>query len=143
VKLSVVRRDKIRIVDYDRSWPDLFEAQRPVVTEALKILPGQTGRTHRQYLSAGLPAKAKIDMLAVVANYDSAGQAVVRLTNASWVLAPEPGDREARKYSICHPTIQQRSHHLHVIEPNWVGGTCCCSATTCASIRLWRLTTPR
>ena len=58
-------------------------------------------------------------MLAVVTDYDGVAAALPRLADTSWIVAPEPGDEAARTYSICHPTIQRRTHHLHVVEPSW------------------------
>ncbi|MEV0730203.1 GrpB family protein [Polymorphospora sp. NPDC050346] len=41
---------------------------------------------------------------------------VLRGAAAGWVHAPEPGDAENRKWSLCHPDIARRTHHLQVVE---------------------------
>ena len=114
-----MRRDKILIEDYDPSWPALFEAQRPIVTRLLE----RTLTSEVEHVGStsvpGLPAKPIIDMLAVVNDYDEAGPRLEKLSMAGWVIAPEAGDAEARKYSICFPSIERRTHHLHVVEPTW------------------------
>jgi GrpB-like predicted nucleotidyltransferase (UPF0157 family) len=114
-----VRRDKILIEDYDPTWPELFEAHRLTVTNALqKILVH--GVEHIGSTSVpGLPAKRIIDMLAVIDDYDNAGPGLEQLTAAGWIMAPEEGDQEARKYSMCYPSVERRTHHLHVVEPDW------------------------
>src|SRR5579875_1555536 len=114
-----MRRDKIDIVDYDPAWPALFAMQCEVVTTALDDLLVRPVEHIGSTSVPGLPAKPIIDMLAVVADYDGVAAALPRLADASWIVAPEPGDEAARKYSICHPTIQRRTHHLHVVEPSW------------------------
>jgi hypothetical protein len=45
-----------------------------------------------------------------------AEQMLPLLAEVGWVAAPEPGDSSVRKWSVCHPHIEYRSHHLHVAE---------------------------
>ncbi len=113
------RSDAIHIEDYNPSWPWLFERQRATVTEAFRedlVRPVEhIGSTS----VPGLAAKPIIDMLAVVHSCADLGSALRRLSERAWVLAPEPGDDAARKYSACYPTVQHRTHHLHIVEPDW------------------------
>jgi hypothetical protein len=72
-----------------------------------------------------MPAKAIIDMLAIVDNVDDLSAAAdSALAAVGWVRAPEPGDSERRVRSFCTPNIANRTHHLHVVEeasPDWRG----------------------
>ncbi len=117
-----VRRDPILIQDYDSRWPQMFEQQRAVLDDVLGTwltLPvAHIGSTS----VPDLPAKAIIDMVAVVADYDVFDRAFEVLAGVGWVLAPEPGDEDSRKWSVCYPSVEHRSHHLHVVEhrsPRW------------------------
>ncbi|WP_243056665.1 GrpB family protein [Nocardioides sp. SR21] len=105
-----MRRDPIVIQPYDAAWPARFEEQRAVLEPVLGVPVHHIGST----AVPGLPAKPIIDMLAVVEDHTRVpGE---RLESAGWVHAPEPGDEEQRKLSYCHPTVEHRTHHLHVIE---------------------------
>ncbi|TCM45566.1 GrpB-like predicted nucleotidyltransferase (UPF0157 family) [Kribbella sp. VKM Ac-2568] len=124
--MGVMRLDRITIVEYDARWPGLFEEQRdrvePVLREWLVRPIEHTGST----AVPGLPAKAIIDMAGVVADYDKVPAAFDELAALGWITAPEPGDAEARKWSLCFPSIERRSHHLHIVEessrgwPTWL-----------------------
>jgi GrpB-like predicted nucleotidyltransferase (UPF0157 family) len=116
-----MRLDPIKIVEYDARWPALFEQQRrrvePVLAPWLVRPIEHMGSTS----VPGLPAKAIIDMTAVVRDYDECTAAFDGLAALGWCLAPEPGDSAARKWSLCFPTIEHRSHHLHIVEATWTG----------------------
>jgi len=116
-----MRLDRIAIVEYDARWPRMFEEQRdrvePVLRDWLVRPIEHLGST----AVPGLPAKAIIDMAAVVADYDNVPAAFDELTALGWLTAPEPGDAEARKWSLCFPSIERRSHHLHIVEENSAG----------------------
>lgn len=114
-----MRLDRIHIQDYDPAWPLLFEQQRQVLTAALSDLLIMPIEHIGSTAVPGLPAKPIIDMLAVVGAYEDVGPALLRLPEVGWLLAPEPGDDAARKYSLCYPTIELRTHHLHVVESGW------------------------
>ncbi len=111
-----MRLDRIKIVEYDVRWPALFEEQRrrvePVLRDYLVRPIEHIGSTS----VPGLPAKAIIDMAAEVSDYTACREAFDELGRLGWLHAPEPGDEEARKWSFCYPSIECRSHHLHVFE---------------------------
>lgn len=121
-----MRLDVISIEPYGSDWPQLFAEQ------ALRIQ-----RYLAEWLSApvehigstaipGMPAKPIIDMLALVPDSGSFGGALPLLSSIDWVHAPEPGDREHRKWSVGFPSVEHRTHHLHVVEqdsndwPQWL-----------------------
>jgi GrpB-like predicted nucleotidyltransferase (UPF0157 family) len=64
----------------------------------------------------GLPAKPIIDMVAVVGDIDDTAAAVAPLAAIGWLHAPEPADEAERHLSFCRPTIERRTHHIHVVE---------------------------
>jgi GrpB-like predicted nucleotidyltransferase (UPF0157 family) len=45
-----------------------------------------------------------------------ARRCVPTIVEAGWVIAPEPADATQRRLSLCYPTVEHRSHHLHVVE---------------------------
>lgn len=114
-----MRLDRIEIVEYDENWPRLFEQQRdrldPVLRPWLLRPIEHVGSTS----VPGLPAKAIIDMLAVVNDFGPVEQVFEELAGLGWQHAPEPGDRESRKWSLCYPSVERRTHHLHVVEETW------------------------
>jgi GrpB-like predicted nucleotidyltransferase (UPF0157 family) len=111
-----MRLDRIKIVEHDPGWAESFEQQRRRVEPVLR--PWLTGPIEHIGSTAvpGLPAKAIIDMAAVAREVEACAEAFGTLASLGWVHAPEPGDREARKWSLCFPSIQRRSHHLHILE---------------------------
>ncbi len=110
------RQDPIEIVDYDPTWPELFEQQRQRVESVL--LPWLTAPVEHIGSTSvpGLAAKPIIDMLAVVSDYDAVSAAIATMLQIGWAHAPEPQDAAARKLSFCHPDPARRTHHLHVVE---------------------------
>ncbi len=117
-----MRRDPIVISPYDPYWPRAFETERarlgPVLGPWLVRSLEHIGSTS----IPGMPAKAIIDMLAVVRTIDDVQHAETALTALGWVHAPEPSDNERRVRSFCTPSIANRTHHLHVMEeasPDW------------------------
>lgn len=114
-----VRLDPIDIEGYDATWPELFADQQLIVTSALSDLLIRPIEHVGSTAVPGLPAKPIIDMLAIVECYQLVIPALPRLASVDWILAPEPSDDLARKLSLCHPTQERRSHHLHIVELNW------------------------
>lgn len=111
-----VRRDPIVIRTYDAAWATAFREQAQAIEDAL---PGWLTAPIEHIGSTavpGLPAKPIIDMLAIIPDYDRFAAAVARLERIGWVHAPEPADRERRRWSLCFPDAAHRTHHLHVVE---------------------------
>lgn len=97
----------------------MFEQQRGTVTQALGDYLARPVEHVGSTSVPGLPAKPIIDMLAVVHSYAATGSGLTGLLERAWMLAPEPGDEAVGKYSACYPTVQHRTHHLHIVEPDW------------------------
>ncbi|MEV7228778.1 GrpB family protein [Polymorphospora sp. NPDC051019] len=110
------RLDRITIVDHDPTWAASFEEQRlrleAVLGDLLTDPIAHIGST----AVPGLAAKPIIDMLAVTDDHADLAPVLPALAGIGWVHAPEPGDAENRKWSLCHPDIARRTHHLHVVE---------------------------
>lgn len=117
-----MRLDAIVIEPYDPQWTGSFQSQAaivaPLVTDVLAEPLEHIGSTS----IPGMPAKPIIDMLAVVLDFEAFRPVIPDLEAVGWVHAPEPGDEERRKWSMCSPTVEHRTHHLHVVEqesPGW------------------------
>ena len=116
-----MRQDPIVIEAYDHGWADSFRTQKAAVEDALRdwlVAPVEhIGSTS----VPELPAKPIIDMLAVTANYEAFSPALAGLQRIGWVAAPEPDDAHRRKWSVCFPGVEHRTHHLHVVERESAG----------------------
>jgi GrpB-like predicted nucleotidyltransferase (UPF0157 family) len=111
-----MRRDRIVIAPYDPDWPRAFERQRDRIEPVLR--PWLVRRVEHMGSTSvpGMPAKAIIDMLAVIRDIDDVQQLMGSLHALGWLHAPEPGDDQRRFRSFCTPSIANRTHHLHVVE---------------------------
>lgn len=110
----MTRLDPLRVVPADPAWRARFADERDAVSRALRPLLVHPVEHIGSTAVPGLAAKPIIDMLAVVSSHEAAGERLGRLTG--WVHAPEPGDTERRRWSVCRPSIEHRTHHLHVVE---------------------------
>jgi GrpB-like predicted nucleotidyltransferase (UPF0157 family) len=98
----------------------LFQEQQLVLGDALSDLLIRPIEHIGSTSVPGLPAKPIIDMLAIVHRYEHIDHPVLEtLSGVGWLPAPEPGDAEARKHSLCYPSVEMRTHHLHIVEPGW------------------------
>ena len=119
-----MRLDPIVIAPYDPSWPASFVEQRQRITPVLHPWLNRDIEHIGSTAVPGLPAKNIVDMLAVVAEIDAVRAAIDPLHELGWKHAPEPGDVAERRLSFCFPSVEYRSHHLHVVEersPEWAG----------------------
>ncbi|MFD7311579.1 GrpB family protein [Promicromonospora sp. NPDC059942] len=111
-----MRQDPIVVQPHDPRWQHDFDTQRlalePVLAGLLVAPVEHIGSTS----VPGLPAKTIVDMLAVVDDHQAFAPALPELLRIGWVHAPEPGDVEQRKWSVCFPSAELRTHHLHVVE---------------------------
>lgn len=116
-----MRLDRIAIVEYDPAWPLSFAEQSERLERVLRQwLIGPIEHIGSTSVP-GLPAKPIIDMLARVADYDRCEGMFPRLAEVGWLPAPEPGDAAARKWSVCYPRVEYRTHHLHIVEHRSTG----------------------
>lgn len=117
-----MRLDPIEIHPYDLRWAQSFVDQsarlHAVLSPWLLAPVEHIGSTS----IPGMSAKPIIDMLALVSDWKSFSSGIADLASIGWVHAPEPGDWDQRKWSICFPSVEHRTHHLHVVEhesPHW------------------------
>jgi GrpB-like predicted nucleotidyltransferase (UPF0157 family) len=111
-----VRLDPIVIVPYDSEWPESFERARRVIAPGLQPWTVRDIEHIGSTAVPGLAAKPIIDMLAVVVDVHEAFASIPDLTRRGWLHAPEPGDEADRMLSLCSPSVERRTHHLHVVE---------------------------
>jgi GrpB-like predicted nucleotidyltransferase (UPF0157 family) len=111
-----VRHDPIVIGPHDPSWPASFDEQRRRITPVLRDHLTQDIEHMGSTAVPGLPAKDIVDMLAVVAEIDAVLDAIGPMASLGWQHAPEPADAADRRLSFCFPSVEHRSHHLHVVE---------------------------
>lgn len=114
-----MRLDPIVITPYDPMWPNAFARERdrlePVLRRWLERPIEHIGSTS----IPGMPAKAIIDMVGVVSTMDHLDEAIDPLRRLGWVHAPEPHDAVPFR-SFCTPSVERRTHHLHVVEESEV-----------------------
>jgi GrpB-like predicted nucleotidyltransferase (UPF0157 family) len=109
---------------YDPEWAVSFEYERERVTAVLKMCLAQPLEHIGSTAVPGLIAKPIVDIVAVVRNIEPVAAAEDLLREIGWLKAPEPGDDPARKLSFCTPSVELRTHHMHVVEessPAWRG----------------------
>lgn len=111
-----MRRDPIVIVAYDARWPALFERERGALELALLSTLVRPIEHIGSTAVPGLAAKPIIDMCAVVADIDDVADRATDLIGAGWVAALERHDIDERRRSYCTPSIERRTHHLHIVE---------------------------
>ncbi|MEN5072556.1 GrpB family protein [Isoptericola cucumis] len=121
-----MRQDRIVIQSYDPAWRVAFEEQRAALTSALHVWLVAPVEHIGSTSVPGLPAKPIVDMLALIDDHADFAPAFEALEGIGWVPAPEPGDLERRRWSACFPSVEHRTHHLHVVEqrseawPDWL-----------------------
>lgn len=111
-----MRQDPIVIEVYDPVWAQSFRSHKATI----EALLGERLVAPLEHIGStsvpGMPAKPIIDMLAVVEDYEAFTPAVPGLESIGWLHAPEPNDEGLRKWSLCFPSVEHRTHHLHVVE---------------------------
>ncbi len=106
---------------YDPAWPSSFDDEARRLTVALQLWLVRPLEHIGSTAVPGLDAKPIIDIVAVVADIDSAAAAAEPLALVGWLAAPEPTDATLRKLSFCTPSIAHRTHHLHIVEQSSSG----------------------
>lgn len=101
---------KVLVVDYDPSWPELFDSLRQSVWPAIRDVASSVEHVGSTAVP-GLAAKPVIDMDVIVASRDRVPDAIVRLKTLGYVHRGNLGieDREAFGAPESLPP-----HHLYV-----------------------------
>jgi GrpB-like predicted nucleotidyltransferase (UPF0157 family)/ribosomal protein S18 acetylase RimI-like enzyme len=104
--------ESIRIVAYDRSWPDRFQEERALLQEA--IGEWVVGGIHHIGSTAvpGLDAKPIIDILVGVHDLETSRTCFEQLARLEYLYAPY---RAEEMHWFCKPHPSRRAHHLHLV----------------------------
>jgi GrpB-like predicted nucleotidyltransferase (UPF0157 family) len=113
-------RHKLKIVDYDATWPLLFESARAEILQAVGPhieCVEYVGSTSVE----GLAAKPIIDIQVGVRDWDDAKVTIAPLVECGWIYRGERGIPR-RHFFGKRNASNQRTHHLHMLEvagPHW------------------------
>jgi GrpB-like predicted nucleotidyltransferase (UPF0157 family) len=110
------REDPIRMVAHDPQWSMSYGEQQQRLSRVLAPWLVHPIEHIGSTSVPGLVAKPIIDLVAVVSDIDQIPIAVPALDGIAWIAAPEPTDAISREMSFCTPSVQRRTHHLHVVE---------------------------
>jgi len=112
------------MVAWDPGWAASFERVRAELEPTLGAVLLRPIEHIGSTAVPGLSAKPIVDMLAVVGDVDEVDGLVRSLNQIGWLWAPEASDDQQCRRSFCRPSIEKRTHHLHVVEggtPAWPG----------------------
>lgn len=113
--LSTWRRpldEPVRIVPYDRRWPERYELERNALAAA--IGEWAVGGIHHVGSTSvpDLAAKPIIDILVGVLGLAQSRPCIERLAALGYRYAPY---RHEQMHWLCKPSPQRRTHHLHLV----------------------------
>src|SRR5262245_47756059 len=102
----------VEIVEYDPSWPALFEAERQALARTLA--PWLTGSIEHIGSTAipGLAAKPVVDIMAAVSTLEGSRPAIDAATQLGYCYFPY---RPESEHWFCKPSPMFRTHHLHLV----------------------------
>lgn len=102
----------IEIVDYDPSWPTLFEEERQALVHGLA--PWLVGPVEHIGSTAipGLAAKPVVDIMAAVSTLHASRPAIHAATKLGYCYFPY---RPESEHWFCKPSPMFRTHHLHLV----------------------------
>ncbi len=101
----------VRVVEYDPSWPTVFEAER---TRLAPLLEGAEIHHIGSTAVPGLAAKPIVDMIAVVDSYELP---IARLVDDAGYQYPRAFNATLTKRRfLCYPRADWRTHHMHLID---------------------------
>lgn len=110
--LNSRREAEIRIVSYDRSWPERFEEERTVLAQAIAGYITGTIEHVGSTAVPGLAAKPVIDIMVGVESLEASRPALPILEALDYCYFPYRPDAE---HWFCKPSPGFRTHHLHLI----------------------------
>ena len=100
----------VRVVEYDPSWPAVFEAER---TRLAPLLEGAEIHHIGSTAVPGLAAKPIIDMIAVVKSYELP---IARLLADAGYRSPRASTRHSPSAGSSATQGRWRTHHMHLID---------------------------
>jgi GrpB-like predicted nucleotidyltransferase (UPF0157 family) len=105
----------IVIVDYDPSWPALYEQDRRLILEAVGDRAFGVEHIGSTAVS-GLPAKPVIDIMLGLRTLDDAPACMPGLESIGYRYLPAYEQVVPERRFFRKPTDGEPSHHLHVVE---------------------------
>jgi GrpB-like predicted nucleotidyltransferase (UPF0157 family) len=107
-----VSEEPIRLVPYDSTWPERFEAERAALEEA--VGRWVLGGIHHIGSTAvpGMEAKPVIDIMAGVRDLEESRSCFEPLGRLEYVYFPY---LPAERHWFCKPDPSRRTHHLHLV----------------------------
>ncbi len=111
----------VHIVPYDQAWPNMFEAERTLLVDAIGpwLVAGAIEHIGSTAIP-GLAAKPVIDIMAGVESLDDSREALTVLDRYQYCYAPY---RTEVMHWLCKPSPAHRTHHLHLVphgSPLWI-----------------------
>src|SRR5262245_60676319 len=102
----------VEIVEYNSSWPLLFEQEREALLRTLA--PWLAGPIEHIGSTAipGLAAKPVVDIMAAVSTIEHSRPAIQAATALGYCYFPYKAESE---HWFCKPSPMFRTHHLHLI----------------------------
>ena len=102
----------VEIVEYNPSWPLLFDQEREVLTRSLA--PWLAGPVEHIGSTAvlGLAAKPVVDIMAAVLTLESSRPAIQAATELGYCYFPY---RVESEHWFCKPSPLFRTHHFHLV----------------------------
>jgi GrpB-like predicted nucleotidyltransferase (UPF0157 family) len=122
-KIARVVKEHVDIVEYDPSWPGLFDSEKK---HLLDLFPDIINRIEHFGSTAvpGLPAKPIVDMLVEVRSLEETKEKVAPVLEAQgydYFWRPSWGDDVPPFYAwfIKRDSEGNRTHHIHMIESDF------------------------
>jgi len=111
--------DEIEIVDYDPSWPRLFEEERRRLARALPADQVLAIEHAGSTAIPGLAAKPIIDIFVAILSVDAARTTLVEpIKTLGYVYWEENPDKDRMFFVKGMPPYgTRRTHHVHIFEP--------------------------
>lgn len=101
----------IEIVNYERSWPASFIAERERLAP---LLPGVAIHHIGSTAVPGVAAKPVIDMIALVDHLDANAELLIE--RAGYEMPAQFNEGLVHRRYLCYPSAAYRTHHLHLVD---------------------------
>jgi len=110
--------DDVKVVEYDRNWPLLFQQERALLLNTLGIENVDDIEHFGSTAIPGLAAKPIIDILIAVPSVDSAKDSFVsKLKTIGYEFWPDNPKKDRLFFVKGMPPFgEKRTHHVHVTE---------------------------
>jgi GrpB-like predicted nucleotidyltransferase (UPF0157 family) len=111
--------DEIEVVDYDPSWPRLFEEERALLERLLPVYQVLVIEHAGSTAIPGLAAKPIIDIFIAVRSIEVAKATLVPPIEATGYVYWAENPDKARMFFVkgMPPYGARRTHHIHILEP--------------------------